>query len=219
MEKYFAIIPAAGIGTRFSSETPKQYHRLNGITLLEHSINALLKFKPLIQLIVAVHPEDQYWKNLPYHDHPKVFITAGGEKRSKSVLKGLEKLNAQAEDWVIIHDAVRPYLHSEDLFNLIHHTQHHPVGGILAKPVSDTLKYASRDHHIEKTIPRDYLYHALTPQCFRFGKLKNALNKTQNLELTDEAMALELMGEKSLLVMCKKYNAKITYPEDLISFN
>jgi 2-C-methyl-D-erythritol 4-phosphate cytidylyltransferase len=216
MANYFAIIAAAGSSTRFGGSSPKQYQVINQKTILEHSIECLLGFAPLKKLIVAIHPDDQHWQKLDDAKHPKIATTFGGATRTQSVLHGLQSLQSIAapEDWILVHDAARPYLKQHDLFNLIEATKDHAVGGILVAPVVDTLKFSSDGKHIDRTIPRQGLYRALTPQCFRFEKLFHALMQAPET-ITDDAMALELAGYQSLLVEGSPANCKITYREDI----
>ncbi len=217
--KHFGIVVAAGTGSRFGGSKPKQYYSIDGKTILEHSIESLLALEKLNQLVVVLHPHDQYWSTLNICHHPKILTTIGGEKRSDSSLNGLKALEglATAEDFVLVHDAARPFVAFEDLTKLIAQTQHHPVGGILAAKVVDTIKSSLDEAHIEKTVDRNLLYRALTPQCFRYQKLLDALKhvQTKNLSISDDSMALELQGFHPLLVLTNVNTNKITFSGDL----
>ncbi len=215
MARYFGIIAAAGTGTRFGGKKPKQYETLDNLTILEKSIHPLLACDFIEKIIVALHSEDIYWEKLSIAKHPKISTTPGAELRAGSVynaLRALEKI-ARPEDFVLIHDAARPYVSKKDILSLIEATRAHEVGGILAVPVTDTIKFTSDGTRIKKTVPREGLYRALTPQCFRYEKLLHAL--TEFSDLTDDAMALELAGFEPLLVLGDPKNIKITYREDL----
>lgn len=216
MTNYYALIAAAGESSRFGSSIPKQYHRLNQKTILETSIETLLAFEPLKKLIVVLHPEDQHWQTLEIAHHPKIVTTYGGETRTASVLNGLQYLSdfIAPNDFVLVHDAARPFVTLTDIHRLIDTVKDHPVGGILAAPVVDTLKYSLDNKHIDHTVPRQHLYRALTPQCFRFEKLFSALKQAKQT-VTDEAMAMELAGHASLLVLGSIENNKITYFSEL----
>lgn len=216
MQKYFGIIVAAGTGTRFGANKPKQYETLGAKTILEQSIECLLACDKIEKIIVVLHPDDQYWSTLSIAHHPKIQTTLGGKHRSDSVLNGLMALmmDANPEDFILVHDAARPFVPTQDILNLMNAVEHHEVGGILAAPVADTLKHSDDGKHIEKTIERKNLYRALTPQCFRYAKLLAALTQLKE-PATDESRALELAGFAPLLVMGDPKNIKITYLEDL----
>lgn len=213
---YYALIAAAGESSRFAGRTPKQYYPFKEQTILEASMQALLAFASLKKLVVVLHPADQHWHTLPCSIHPKIVTTVGGKTRTHSVLNGLHYLAPHIEpnDFVLVHDAARPFLTLADVCQLVEATKNHPVGGILAAPVVDTLKRSVNGQQIEQTIARDHLYRALTPQCFRFEKLFSALKNAPET-ITDEAMALELAGHESLLVLGDPKNNKITYLEEL----
>lgn len=216
MTHYYALIAAAGESSRFGSSIPKQYHRLHQKTILETSIETLFAFEPLKKLVVVLHPEDQHWKTLEIAHHPKIVTTQGGTTRTASVLNGLQFLSdfIDPNDFVLVHDAARPFVTLTDIHRLIDTVKDHPVGGILAAPVIDTLKYSLDGNQIDHTVPRQHLYRALTPQCFRFEKLFSALKQAKET-VTDEAMALEYAGHKSLLVLGTAKNDKITYLHEL----
>jgi len=213
---YYALIAAAGESRRFGDCMPKQYYPFKKQTILEASMQALLAFEPLQKLVVVLHPKDQHWQDLPCAAHPKIATTPGGDSRTHSVLNGLHYLASFIEpnDFVLVHDAARPFLTLKDVHQLVEATKNHPTGGILATPVVDTLKRSTNGQQIEQTIARDHLYRALTPQCFRFEKLFHALKNAPET-ITDEAMAIELAGHASLLVMGDPKNNKITYLEEL----
>ena len=218
---YFGVIVAAGTGTRFGSAKPKQYHRLGDKTILDHSISGILALENLQKLVVVLHPDDDYWKESLYFSHPRIITAIGGVERSDSSLNGLHVLKnfANASDFVLIHDAARPFLAMEDLRHLIDATQSHEVGGILAAPVVDTIKLSEDGRVIESTFPREKLYRALTPQCFRYEKILSALEIIQKnkLAISDDSMALELQGYHPLLVLTAQNTLKITYPKDVIN--
>lgn len=220
VNNFYAIVPAAGIGTRMNADKPKQYLSLLGKTVIEHTLQQLADCERIKKIIVVIHPNDFYWStlHLPFKD--KILITTGDNVRIFSVLNGLLKLQdlAGPEDWILVHDAVRPCLRQEDIEKLIKHLEDHPVGGLLASPVKDTLKYTNTDNIVAKTIDRNYLWHALTPQMFRYEKLLDAIKNAidQQKMITDDASALELMGEMPKIIEGRADNIKITYPEDLL---
>ena len=216
----WVVIPAAGVGRRMKSSTPKQYLLLNEKPVLEHTLNVFLNNDAISEIVVAVSKEDEYWPTLSLTNNKPVRKAEGGKERSDSVLNGLRFLEGMANDndWVLVHDAARPCLRQQDLNLLIESLAKHSVGGILAVPVRDTMKRASANSNlIEKTIDRENLWHALTPQMFRYKMLKDALLTAQenNQEITDEASAIELAGFQPELVEGHADNLKITRPEDL----
>ena len=217
-QNIWVIIPAAGVGRRMGLDTPKQYLLLNEQTVIEHTLNVFNLHSSISEIVVAVAKEDEYWAELNIKLSKPLHKVSGGKERSDSVLNGLNFLQdkAHADDWVLVHDAARPCLRTEDLNLLLEKCQIHTVGGILAVPVRDTMK-RSVDNLIKETVDRENLWHALTPQMFRFKLLKDALESAlkKNNVITDEASAMELAGYQPLLVEGHADNLKITRPEDL----
>lgn len=215
----FAIVPAAGIGRRMNSEIPKQYLQIAGRSILEHTLQRLLSH-PQIQLIcVAISSTDQWWQQLAIAKHPKIIVTNGGMERRHSVLNALLALQEviNANDWVLVHDAVRPCIRSQDIDQLFQTLQYHPVGGLLGVMAKDTMKRADVNNVIQFTVPRASLWHAYTPQMFRYNLLQQALQHavTQGWTVTDEAEAMERAGHKVQMVEGHADNIKITCPEDI----
>ncbi len=210
-----AVVPAAGIGSRMKSECPKQYLNVAGRPLIEHSITALLKHPDVTRIVVALHPEDRWFNQLAIASHPLLLTVTGGETRAESVLAGLEVTDSE---WVLVHDAARPCLPLADLTALIHQLASSSVGGLLACPVSDTIKQASSDNQSSTgNVDRERLWRALTPQLFPAIRLKHCLSKALNdgALITDEASALEYCGYQPQLVLGSSENLKVTRPEDL----
>jgi len=217
--RYWGIVPAAGIGTRMGASRPKQYLTIGGKTLLEHALERLLQLPQLAGLVVALHPEDRYWEQLPMAADARITVVDGGEDRSRSVLNALNflTLRATAQDWVLVHDAVRPCVTSACIDRLCQRSVEHEVGAILGVPVSDTLKLVDAQKSIQATRDRSDLWQAQTPQMFRYQLLHQCLARAlaQGEQLTDEASALEVAGYKPLMVEGRTDNIKVTRPEDL----
>jgi 2-C-methyl-D-erythritol 4-phosphate cytidylyltransferase len=215
----WAVLPAAGTGTRMGAELPKQYLQVAGATLLEHSLRALLGCQHIAGIVVALHPQDRRAGQLPVFQDLRVQTVAGGEQRSGSVLAGLEALfeRAEPQDWVLVHDAARPCLQSRDIEGLIEAVIARDTGGILAEPIVDTVKQASADALVVGTLDRTTLWRAQTPQMFRLDELRRALHQAQaqGLVVTDEASAMELAGYPVQLIVGPAGNLKVTVPEDL----
>jgi len=215
--KFWAVVPAAGVGKRMQSDRPKQYLELAGKTVIEQTLTRLLGAEVFSAVAVAISVEDPYWPELDLSRHPHVVTAPGGKERADSVLSALTSLRDRAnhDDWVLVHDAARPCITSEDIHKLIATLADHDVGGILALSSHDTLKDV-RDGAIVGTLDRRHIWRALTPQMFRYGMLKAALGEAEgNPMITDEASALELKGQKPLIVEGRPDNIKITRPEDL----
>ncbi len=216
---FWAVIPAAGTGSRMQSDIPKQYLQLNGKTVIEHTLDAFCENKKIKGIIVAVSAQDTLWKSLAISSHPKIKTTLGGAERCHSVLNCLQFLAdmAATDDWVLVHDAARPCINSVEIDHLINKLVDHPVGGLLALPVRDTMKRAGKDNIVSETVDREGLWHALTPQMFRLADLTHALQQSieKNQMVTDEAQAMEKMGLKPLLVEGQAGNIKITRKDDL----
>jgi 2-C-methyl-D-erythritol 4-phosphate cytidylyltransferase len=220
MPRYFALIPAAGSGARLGGETPKQYLEIGGQTLLAHAAAPLLADKRIVRTFVAVLPEDPYLACLS--DMPglkaALVLPCGGATRAETVLNGLramEKHGVLDNDWVLVHDAARPCLSAAALNRLIEEIGSDVVGGLLAVPVSDTIKRADEYKRVTATEPRTGLWQAQTPQMFRAGTLRNALQDAALETITDEASAIEAAGMRPKLVMGDRGNIKVTYSEDL----
>ena len=205
------------------SRRPKQYLPLAGLTVIEHSLNCLLNHPEISAAVVAISETDGYWADLAYQHTKPIYTAPGGAERCDSVLNALHSLREMADeqDWVLVHDAARPCLRQKDISQLIKQCKNHPVGGILAVPVKDTIKHSlkgsSPPQAIDKTIDRDVLWHAQTPQMFRFGALCDALLRAvaDGITVTDEASAMEHFGQHPLLIEGHGDNLKITRPEDL----
>ncbi len=217
LPNYFAVVPAAGVGKRMNADRPKQYLLLNQQTVLEQTLTRLLQAAVFKTIAVAISVEDPYWNGLAISQHPQILTANGGKERADSVLSALNSLQTQAtdNDWVLVHDAARPCITSSDIHQLIETLKHETTGGILALPSHDTLKQV--DHlTIVQTLDRRKVWKALTPQMFRYGVLKKALEETAgNPAITDEASALELSGLPVKIVEGRTDNLKITQPEDL----
>ena len=217
----FALIPAAGSGSRFAGEQPKQYARLAGRPMLWHSVRAVCV--PSVESVfVILSPGDkafaaQDWS--AFGDKVQA-LYCGGETRRDSVFNGLvaAKDSVEADDWVLVHDAARPCLPRRDLDSLVRECEADEVGGILALPVADTVKKAAKDEagvpRAAGTEDRAQLWLAQTPQMFRAGLLAQALRRATG-PVTDEASAIEQMGLRPRLVTGSRENLKVTFPEDL----
>lgn len=212
------VVPAAGQGRRFGEILPKQYQVMAGRTVIEHTLERLLQIDQSI-VVVAIHPADSQWSRLPVFSHPRIRTVHGGKERSDSVRLALECLQREAhvDDWVLVHDVARPCVRVPDINKLICAVKSHKVGGILAVPVSDTVKQVNDRAGITATISRANLWLAQTPQIFRYGLLSWSLNSAlrQQWQPTDEAAAVEKLGHCPLVVEGSADNIKITRREDL----
>ncbi|MBY6034906.1 2-C-methyl-D-erythritol 4-phosphate cytidylyltransferase [Marinobacter daepoensis] len=215
------IVPAAGIGQRMKAECPKQYLKINNRFILDITLSRLLDSAPFKGCMVPLNAQDHWWPDSESARDARVQTCTGGSERADSVLSALVALEGLAteDDWVLVHDAARPCVHREDLARLISMLSEHPVGGLLAAPVADTLKLAEAGPLpvVSETVDRSQLWRALTPQMFRFGALKKALSdcleKAQTV--TDESSAMEFSGNMPVLVEGRPDNLKITVPSDL----
>ena len=226
-QQFYAVVPAAGMGRRMQSELPKQYLQLLGKTVLEHTLSKLLAQPQLQKIVVVVQANDQLWQSLDIFKNTRIEVVEGGVERCHSVLNGVQFLakHGAASDWVLVHDVARPCISSVDIQALISTLNEHPVGGILAVPVTDTIKQVAAvissqqvaQPVITQTVDRSELWQAQTPQMFRLQILLDVLAQgiEQNRTITDEASALEMAGYKPAIVEAIKPNIKITRPEDL----
>ena len=219
----WAVVPAAGVGSRMATSTPKQYLPLLTKPVIFHTIQRLGDVAAIRGVWVGLSEGDAYWPDIEtrfaeINNYCGNYI--GGPERAKTVLNGLNTVleRADSQDWVLVHDAARPCVRQQDIENLIKKvTQSHHEGGLLALPISDTVKRADDANLIVETVDRKGLWRALTPQMFRLGPLKAALEQAldSGREITDEASAMEAVGCRPLVVAGHADNIKITVPEDL----
>lgn len=218
----WVVVPAAGVGKRMESTVPKQYLPLSGAAVLETTLNRLLSVNRVTGLVIALQDDDAYWKDIMLSTDKPVLRASGGTERSDSVLNALQRLSEYnrfdtENDWVMVHDAVRPCVRSADIDLLIEKTAGSESGGLLAVPVRDTMKRQSNTGSVMETVDREGLWHALTPQLFPYSKLREALTGAaeQGIAVTDESSAMEHAGYCPLLVQGHEDNIKITRPADL----
>ncbi|MEE1340644.1 MAG: 2-C-methyl-D-erythritol 4-phosphate cytidylyltransferase [Succinivibrionaceae bacterium] len=207
------VIPAAGVGKRMGCNFPKQYLKINGLTILEITLKKMLKLPNLGKIILVLNQEDEYFKELNIYSE-KIVTTIGGKERSDSVLNGLK---VASTEYVLVHDAARPLVDILDIEKLVKDCTNDD-GGILAAKVADTIKKGNQDLSISETVDRSSLFRALTPQYFKTSLLINAYEDAvlKNKALTDEASAMELLGYHPKLVLSNSLNIKITEPNDLL---
>jgi 2-C-methyl-D-erythritol 4-phosphate cytidylyltransferase len=222
--RYFALIPAAGVGARMGAAFPKQYARLAGKAMLRHVLDTFATHEAITHTFAVVSGDDGYIDDAVRDDPPHAgaalagrvtIVRDGGDTRRQSVLNGLLAMRPQVADdeWVLVHDAARPGLSAALLDRLIAGVRDDAVGGLLALPVVDTLKRSDIDQRACATVPRAGLWSAQTPQMFRYGLLKQALDAAT--DVTDEAGAIEAMGLAPKLVQGSARNMKVTLPGDL----
>jgi 2-C-methyl-D-erythritol 4-phosphate cytidylyltransferase len=219
---FYALIPAAGSGSRMGGKMAKQYMPLNSIPLIAHALIVLAREPRISKLFVVLSPTDKRWANYEWaggEDRLQV-LRCGGATRAETVLNGLQAMATEcaADDWVLVHDAARPCLPAESLSRLLDEVADDPVGGLLAVPVADTLKRAvdtESGARAEATVSRAGLWLAQTPQMFRHGTLSEAL-RAAGADMTDEASAIEQLGLQPKLVESDSRNLKVTYPQDLV---
>lgn len=213
--RYFALVPAAGVGARMGGVLPKQYGQIAGKSLLQYVMETFAATPEIQHCYVVVSPEDSYITSLPAVPRTTILF-CGGTTRQASVTNGLAAMapEVKPEDWVLVHDAARPGLTVELVVRLIGAVSNDPVGGLLALPVADTIKRSNAEGRALETVPRERLWAAQTPQMFRHAALLDALRKAA--EITDEASAFEALGLQPRLVEGSARNFKVTRPEDML---
>ena len=200
-----------------SAGQPKQYLSLAGHPMLWHAIRAFERSSAIVRSFVVLAPDDGVWDTHDWHGLNRlVALRCGGPTRAASVLNGLlamQSYGVAEEDWILVHDAARPCLSGALLTKLLAEAGADPVGGLLAAPVADTLKRADGGRHILETVSRECLWAAQTPQMFRYGLLRRALEQAGD-GVTDEASAVEALGLSPRLVESDPSNLKVTFPGD-----
>jgi len=217
----FALVPAAGVGTRSGAEGPKQYVSLAGRPMMAHTLDALGRVPGLAATLVVLSPEDtQFEAALPEFQGEAAWVArCGGATRAETVGNGLQELiarGAQPQDWVLVHDAARCLLRPEWVEALIAACADDEIGGLLAQPLADTLKQSGEgaiQGRVAATVDRQGKWAAQTPQMFRLGLLRSALLQAGD-GVTDEASAVEALGHQPRLVACTLENFKVTWPAD-----
>ncbi|MDR3213530.1 MAG: 2-C-methyl-D-erythritol 4-phosphate cytidylyltransferase [Azoarcus sp.] len=215
--RHFALVPAAGSGTRIGGALPKQYLPLLGKPLIHHALAALCATPGIERVFVVLSVDDAEWARQDWRNlGPKLTpLFCGGPTRADSVLSGLRAIAGEvtATDWILVHDAARPCLARWHVEKLMRELAHDDVGGLLAMPVADTLKRADEHARVAATVARDSLWRAQTPQMFRYVMLRRALESAHHV--TDEASAIEAAGLRPKLVEGDASNLKVTWPFDL----
>jgi 2-C-methyl-D-erythritol 4-phosphate cytidylyltransferase len=212
--RLYALVPCAGVGERAGAGGPKQYRAVAGRSVVAHTLAALGAVARIESVLVVLSPDDTQFERHA-GNAPHVAVRCGGATRAASVRNGLDALLARgafAHDWVLVHDAARCLLRPEWVDALIDACIDDPVGGLLALPVADTLK-AERDGRVESTLERRGKWLAQTPQMFRIGMLRDALDRA-GAQVTDEAAAIEAAGHAPRLVAAPLENFKLTWPAD-----
>ncbi len=219
----WVVIPAAGVGKRMQLDQPKQYLKIHNKTIIEHTLACFTHHPDVAGIVVALDSDDPYWKLLNIESKSKpIYTVEGGSERSDSVMQALDYLSMVEkipnDSWVLIHDAARPCLSQLDLDALLKIRTSGKIGGILASRVRDTMKRSFSDNNeILATEHRNDLWHALTPQMFKLAQLKDAMQSCheKNIEITDEASAMEAVSEHPLLVEGSHNNIKVTLASDI----
>ena len=216
--RLWAVVPAAGSGSRFSKTELKQYQYIQNHTVLEHTVNRLNSLD-LAGCVLAIGENDNFARTLYFDHKEKLHFCLGGVERVNSVFNALIYLSdiADEDDWVLVHDAARPCVTQENLQLLVNTAIAHNQSAILAIPVRDTLKLVHTENQIEKTVSRELLWQAQTPQMAKLKILKNALETAlaNHIVITDEASALEYINQPVQVVQGRSDNIKITYADDL----
>jgi 2-C-methyl-D-erythritol 4-phosphate cytidylyltransferase len=212
--QFWVVIPAAGSARRMAAQMPKQYLQIAGRTVIEHALQPFVSRPECRGVVVALAADDRHWNELPIARDARIRTVVGGGERADSVRAGLAALRGiEASAWVLVHDAARPCLSDGDLAALLQTLGDDEVGGLLAAPVVDTLKRADPQGRVIATVDRAELWHALTPQMFRYDVLMRSL--ATGAVCTDESQAVEALGLTPKLVRGNAENLKVTVPDDL----
>ena len=216
--KAWGIVPAAGRGERAGGELPKQYAEIGGACILDHGIKTLLDCSAIEAVVVALAAADRWWGKTAASQNPRVQSCEGGGRRCDSVANALGRLNGTAadDDWIVVHDGVRPCVPGAEVERLLHKIGGEPAGGILVIPINDTVKRVDGGY-VGETLPREHLVRAATPQAFRHRILREALAaaRRDGFAPSDEAAAIERTGHRVKAVVCDDRCVKVTYARDV----
>ena len=221
----WAIIAGAGVGNRFGGNIPKQYTLLNGKPIAQHSIERLIDTNLFKKIIIVLDKNDKWFKSLSLPTNVNIEIVFGGDSRAESVRNGLLSLDnlASPDDWILVHDIVRPLVTIDSIQRLLNEVSDEDVAAILASDVNQTIKktfnegFLNKKVVVDKTLDRSKLWAAQTPQIIRYKILCSALDQAfkSGINVTDEAMAVEEIGEEVLIVKNTSSNIKITTQDDM----
>ncbi|MEZ5463050.1 2-C-methyl-D-erythritol 4-phosphate cytidylyltransferase [Dokdonella sp.] len=215
---FWCVVPAAGRGSRFGADLPKQYMLVAGKPLIQWTLERLAAHPRIAGILVTLAQSDPCWDAMGLRLDKPLLRVNGGNQRADSVLAGLRGLPESVADgdFVLVHDAARPCIHPGDIDDLVERGLE-AGGALLAAPLRDTLKRAAEDSRVQETESRDHRWRAMTPQFFRRGELQSALESAQRrgVAISDEAMAMEQAGFRPMLVEGREDNIKVTTPADL----
>lgn len=215
MSKFVALLPCAGSGSRFGSALAKQYHPLCDKTVLDWTLRAFEAVMEIEQVLLVASPDDELIDDYAAKYTKVRIVKVGGATRAASVNNGLRELKLMPDDWVLVHDAARCCIHPNDIRKLVNQLKNGSDGGILAAKAVDTVKQVDSAKQVLKTLDRQYIYMAQTPQMFRYQELIQALAKADLALVTDEASAVELAGGVVKIIESSAPNLKVTFPFDL----
>ncbi len=209
--RYHALIPAAGGGTCFGAESPKQYSLLEGKPLLLHAMERLAASLPLHMTYVVLSNDDRWFDRVIGTQERVTALRWGGKTRAETVRNALDVLPGVAsDDWIVVHDAARPCIDAASLLRLKHELVNDDIGGFLSIPVTSSLKRADKDKRVVRTESHDGLWRAQTPQMFRYDVLREAFARPDVERVADEAQAVEALGVRPRMVAGSTSNVKIT---------
>lgn len=213
IKKILAVIPAAGIGHRFGEKKPKQYAQLNALSVIENTVNELLKSKLIDKLIIVISEGDSYIKNQNFYKNKTIQFINGGYSRAESVNNALNHECANGYDYVLVHDAARPNFSYTIISKLLENLMESKSSGSFPYiPISDSLRSKELG-----TVDKNEYFLAQTPQVCSFHDLKQSLQLciSDGVNVPDESFALEYSGFNVSRILGSRSNIKITYKDDL----
>lgn len=213
--KFIVLIPCAGLSSRFGGQTSKIYTNVAKKTLIEHTLMAFLAIEQISSIVLVASPNDFYIDSYKSLSDKISIKKVGGQTRAETVLNGLNILECNSDDWILVHDAARCCIKIDLINKLINELSLTEIGGILAIKSIDTIKKVNNGI-ITETLDRQQIYLAQTPQMFRYKILKDSLSNKDLTKITDEASAVEQMGYAVKIVEGEAANIKVTYPVDLL---
>lgn len=213
-----AIIPAAGIGSRMHTDRAKQMLEMDGVPVLVHTLRRFEACAAIAQVILVLQPNltSEVLALISRYRLKKIArVVGGGAERQDSVFRGLQVIKPETAGVIVVHDAVRPFVRPEEICHVIERAESQGAA-LMAMAATDTIKQV-KSGRVQRTLDRRRIYHAQTPQAFRYAIIKEAYERAyaDGFTATDDSQLVERTGHRVSVVEGSPINIKITRPFDL----